>query len=71
MTTTLTGLKSITLTANAKANAQAGATDLPSLMIEAQTHATELQRILGQVIALHPSGDANLSTLNTLLAALA
>jgi hypothetical protein len=71
--TTLTDIKAITPTANAKSVVQAKGADISSLMLQLQQHASELQVIVRQVIAVHPSGGgdaANLTALNNVLTAL-
>lgn len=73
--TALTDIKAITLTSNAKALGQAAGTNLASLMVQAQQHASELEVLLKQIIAIHPTtggADAtNLTALNAILAELA
>jgi hypothetical protein len=60
----------ITPTNTAKAAIQAKGTDVNGLMTLFQTRAVELQILLRQIIALTPSGDANLTALNNLLSEL-
>jgi hypothetical protein len=62
---------SILPTANAKAVFSAKGTDNAALMTLFQTHVTELQALLKTIIALTPSGDANLTALSSLLNELA
>jgi hypothetical protein len=72
--TVLNDLKAITMTANAKNTVSAKGADLASLVNTAQQHIIELQAVLKQIIALHPTGGgdaANLSALNAVLAQLA
>jgi hypothetical protein len=67
MTTVKTDIAAITPTPNARAVAQAKGSDIAGLMLLLQTHAVEMQAIVKQVIALHPTGDANLTALNAVL----
>jgi hypothetical protein len=66
----LSELKAITPTANAKAVVATKAMDVTSLTLQVQRAAGELQVLLKQLIAVHPSGGgdaANLASLNTIL----
>jgi len=72
--TALTDLRAITLTANATKVGHAAGTNLPALTALAQQHVVELEIILKQIVAIHPSGGgdaSNLSALNAVLAELA
>ena len=72
--TAMTELKAINLTANATAVGAQKATSLTSLVLQAEREISELQVILKQIIAMHPTGGsdaANLTALNTILAELA
>lgn len=72
--TALTDLKAITPTANAKAVVAAKGQDITGLMAQAKQQAGELQVLIKQIIALHPTGGsdaANLASLNTILGELA
>ena len=64
-------LTAITPTANARQVFKNSGTDIDVLFNLAHEHASELQKLLKQIIALHPTGggDAtNLTALNNLLA---
>jgi hypothetical protein len=66
-------LTAITPTANARSAFKKAGTDLDELLAQVANHATDLQRLLKQVIALHPSsgGDStNYTALSNLLAEL-
>jgi hypothetical protein len=68
--TVLADLTAIGLTANAKAVGQTKGADLPQLVSTAKLHVIELQALLKQIIAFHPSsgGDAsNYTALNAVL----
>lgn len=72
--TTLTDIKAVTPTANAKTVVATKGGDITTLMALAQQHAAELQAIVREIIARHPSGGgdaANLTALNNILSALA
>ena len=72
--TALTDIKAVTPTANAKAVVSAKGADINALMAIAQIKAAELQVIVKQIIAVHPSGGgdaANLTALNNILVELA
>lgn len=72
--TVLTDAKAITPTANAKAVVAAKGADITALMLHIQRVSGELQVLVKQAIAMHPSGGgdaANLTALNTLLSELA
>ncbi len=69
--TAITDIKGVTPTATAKAAAQKTGANVADLMQVAQQHALELRALLSQIIALTPSGDANLTALNSILAELA
>ena len=72
--TALADLKAISLTTNAKNVGAAKGTNLAALVTQAQLQITELETILKQIVALHPSsgGDAaNYAALNAVLAELA
>jgi hypothetical protein len=71
--TALTDIKAITPTANAKAVVSAKGSDIAGLMAHAQVKAAELQVLVKQIIALHPTSGAdaaNLTALNAILAEL-
>ncbi|MGJ5095607.1 hypothetical protein ACQR18_26265 [Bradyrhizobium oligotrophicum] len=71
--TVLTDLKALSLSQNAKTVVAAKGADLGSLLTLAQQHTIELQAILKQIIAHHPSsgGDAtNYAALGAVLAQL-
>ena len=71
--TVLAELNAIALTANAKAIGQTKACNMDSLMGQARLVTADLQKIVKQVIAHHPSGGgdaANLAALNAVLAQL-
>lgn len=73
MTTLTQDVQAIMLTPTALAKAQAAGADLPGLMVHLQTHIAEKQRLLKEIIRLHPvtGGDAvNLASLNAILAKL-
>jgi purine nucleoside phosphorylase len=53
-------------TANAKAVIQTKGVQVTDLMALLQQHAVRMQAIVRQVIALTPSGDANLTALNNI-----
>jgi hypothetical protein len=69
--TALSDIKAVAPTANAKASVQAKGADVTALMAAATLKAAELKVLVAQIIALHPSGDANLTALNSILAELA
>ena len=69
--TALSDIKAVAPTANAKASVQAKGADVTALMAAALLKAAELKVLVAQIIALHPSGDANLTALNSILAELA
>jgi hypothetical protein len=72
--TVLADLNAITLTANAKGLVQAKGADLTVLVTTAKTHVTELQAVMKQIIAHHPTGGgdaANSAALTAVLAQLA
>lgn len=62
----------ITPTANAQAVVQAKGANIAGLMLLLQQHAIEMQILIKQVIALHPTGGdaANLTALNNILSEL-
>ena len=60
--TALTDLKAISLTSTAKNAASAKGVDLPALVAQAQLHITELQTVLKQIVALHPSGGGDVES---------
>jgi hypothetical protein len=70
MTTVKSDIVAIVPTANAKAVVQAKGAQITDLTTLLQQHAIELQVIVRQVIALTPTGDANLTALNNLLSEL-
>jgi hypothetical protein len=73
MTTLTQDVQAIVLTPPAVAKAQAAGADLPVLMTQLQTHIAEKQRLIKEIIRLHPvtGGDAaNLTALNAILAKL-
>jgi hypothetical protein len=73
MTTLTQDVAAIVLTPTAIANGQAGGAQLPALMAQLQIHIGEKQRLLKEIIRLHPSGGgdaANLAALNAILAKL-
>jgi hypothetical protein len=65
--TALTDIKSVTPTATAKAAISAKGADVTALMAAATIKAAELKVLVAQIIALHPTGDANLTALNSIL----
>jgi hypothetical protein len=69
--TALTDLKAISLTASAKAVTSAKGADLQSLVVTTQLHITELEAVLKQIVALHPSGGADMANYAALKAVLA
>jgi hypothetical protein len=69
--TALSDIKAVAPTANAKAVVSAKGADVTALMAAALLKAAELKVLVAQIIALHPSGDANLTALNSILAELA
>ena len=72
--TTLTDIRAVAPTANAKVVVAAKGADITALMAQAQIKAAELQVIVKQIIAVHPSGGgdaANMTALNNILTALA
>lgn len=62
--------KAVTVTTNAKTAAIKAGTDIVGLQNHLILKLAEAQVILKQIIALTPSGDANLTALNSLLAEL-
>jgi hypothetical protein len=73
MTTITQDINSIILTPTAIAKAQAAGADLPALMTQLQLHITEKQRLIKEIIRMHPVGGgdvANLASLNAILAKL-
>ena len=72
--TVLADLAAISVTANAKSVVSAKGADLTFLITSAKQHITELQAVLKQIIAHHPTGGgdaANVTALNAVLAQLA
>jgi hypothetical protein len=70
-TTILTNLKSATAsTANTLKNAGAGGIDMAGMLALALTKATELKVCLTLIVRSTDSADANLATLNDILASL-
>ena len=69
--TALSDIKAVAPTANDKAVVSAKGADVTALMAAALLKAAELKVLVAQIIALHPSGDANLTALNSILAELA
>jgi hypothetical protein len=72
--TVLADLTAITPTANAKGVVSAKGADLTVLIGNAKQHIIELQAVLKQIIAHHPTGGgdaANVTALNAVLAQLA
>ena len=71
--TTKTDVKTVTtaLTANAKSSSIKAGADLTGIMLHIQLKTDELRLLIQQAINMTPSGDANLATLNSILAALA
>ena len=69
--TVLADSNSITPTANAIAVAQTDGASIVALMTLAKQRAIELQILMKQIISFTPGGDANLSSLNAILAELA
>jgi hypothetical protein len=72
--TVMADLNAISLTGTAKAAVSAKGADLGSLVTQAKLHTIELQTILRQIVAVHPSGGgdaANFAALNTVVAELA
>jgi hypothetical protein len=73
MTTLTQDVSAIVLTPTAIAKAQAAGADLPVLMTQLLTHTAEKQRLIKEIIRLHPvgGGDAtNAAALNAILAKL-
>jgi hypothetical protein len=70
-TTIITNLKSATLsTANTLKSAGAGGIDMPGMLALALTKAAELKVCLALIVRSTDSADANLATLNDILASL-
>jgi hypothetical protein len=69
--TALADIKAITPTNTAKASISAKGADVTALMVLVQQHVIELRALISQIIALHPSGDSNLTALNAILSELA
>lgn len=69
--TTIADIKAVTPTANAKAQVAAKGADYTALMSQAVLKAAELKVLVNQIISHTPGGDANLTALNNILAALA
>jgi hypothetical protein len=72
--TVLSDLNAINLTGTAKAAVSAKGADLPALVTTAKSHIVELQVLLKQIIAHHPTGGgdaANSAALSAVLAQLA
>ena len=72
--TVLADLKAIALTTNAKNVVSAKGTDLNGLVQTAEQHIIELQAVLKQIIAVHPTGGgdaSNYTALGNVLAQLA
>lgn len=69
--TTISDIKAVTPTANAKSVVSAKGADYTSLMSQAVIKAAELKVLVQQIITHTPGGDANLTALNNILAALA
>ena len=67
--TTATDLRAITPTTNAKNTAQASGHNATTLLQIAQLQAAELKATLKLLISVTPNGDANLTALNNILAA--
>lgn len=73
-TTLRASLAAITPTARANLAGQQQGVNLASLLAQLDTHAGEMQILLKQIIALHPTGGgdaSNLTTLQSLLTSLA
>lgn len=64
-------LAAISLTANAQAKAQAAGVNLPALVAQAQAHIADLQILLKQIVAFHPTTGGDASNYSALLAVLA
>lgn len=72
--TVLADLKAIAMTTNAKNVVSAKGADLNALVQTAEQHVIELQALLKQIIAVHPSGGgdaSNYTALGSVLAQLA
>lgn len=69
--TVLTDLKALSLSQNAKTVVAANGADLAALLLLAQQHTIELQAVLKQIIAHHPSGGGDASNYAALGAVLA
>jgi len=63
--------KAITHTATAKVASSKSGADIAALQAHLTLKLSEAKTLVAQIIALTPSGDANLTALNTLLAELA
>lgn len=68
--TTATDIKAIVPTANHKATSASAGQSANSLLGTAQLQAAELKATLKTLIAATPNGDANLSSLNSILSAI-
>ncbi|WP_024516832.1 hypothetical protein [Bradyrhizobium sp. Tv2a-2] len=68
MTTVVTNLKAITPTANAKSVVQTKGADISSLMLLAQQHGVELNNVITQILALHPTGGGDAANVTALQA---
>lgn len=63
-------LAAITLTANAKVVGSTKGTDMNALMVQAKLNTAELQKLMKQIVAHHPTGGgdaANLTALNAIV----
>jgi hypothetical protein len=72
--TVMTDLNAIALTATAKSAVSAKGADIGNLVANAKTHVIELQFVLKQIVAHHPSSGpdaANYAALQTIIAELA
>jgi len=69
--TTIADIKAVTPTANARTAVAAKGANYDALMQQTIVKAAELKVLVTQVIAHTPGGDANLTALNNILAALA
>jgi hypothetical protein len=64
-------IAAITPTTTARANTAKAGHSVDALLALAQVKAVELRLLVAQIIAMTPGGDANLSSLNAILAELA
>lgn len=69
--TALAELKALSVSANATKAGHANGTNLPALIQTAELRVIELQALLKQIIAFHPSGGGDASNYSALQAVLA